>query len=87
MTNIKSSRKRIIQSEKKRKINSSKKSRIKTILRKLNRSILKDDKKSVKFLFVKMQSILDKYSREGLIHVNKSSRFKSKISSKIKSMK
>ncbi|BAC24442.1 rpsT [Wigglesworthia glossinidia endosymbiont of Glossina brevipalpis] len=84
MANIKSSKKRSIQSEKKRKYNSSKKSMIRSFIKKVKNSILKKEKDTINNSFIEMQSILDRYAKKNLIHKNKASRLKSRLSKKIK---
>lgn len=87
MANIKSARKRIIQSKKKNQQNSEKRSIIRTSIKKVNFFIFsKKDKEQAKMEFKNMQSILDNYSRKGIIHKNKASRHKKKLFFKIKSM-
>lgn len=84
---IKSSKKRSLQSKKRRIINTSKKSMIKTFLKKINSLIYKEDKDSSVKLFKLFQSILDKQAIKGLIHKNKSARYKSSLMKKIKNIK
>ncbi len=79
MAKIKSSKKRILINKLRNKINKSKKSIIKTYIKKLKFYIYKKKKiKSIK-IFSKLQSILDKFSCKGYIHINKISRYKSNL--------
>lgn len=84
MSNIKSAKKRAIQSEKKRRKNASQKSMVRSFIKKVNIEILNKNEESAKIAFKSMQSIIDKYSQKGLIQKNAASRYKSRLSRKIK---
>lgn len=84
MSNIKSAKKRAIQSEKKRRKNAGQKSMVRSFIKKVNIEILNKNEESAKAAFKSMQSIVDKYSQKGLIHKNVASRYKSRLSKKIK---
>ncbi|CAL4319268.1 30S ribosomal protein S20 [Buchnera aphidicola] len=86
MSNIKSSKKHAIKSQKLRMINASRKTMIRTLIKKVNSAIFIKDKVLSQQLWVQLQSILDKFSRKGLIHKNKAARYKSKFYFKIKSL-
>ncbi|MFI4853153.1 MAG: 30S ribosomal protein S20 [Candidatus Makana argininalis] len=86
MSKIKSSIKRNLQSKKKRKSNIKNKSIIKTFLKKIKYYIDKKDKQLSKNIFYKFQSIIDRQSIKGLIHKNKASRYKRKITNRIKNI-
>ncbi len=79
MSNIKSSKKRILLNKYRKFINNSNKSMLKTYINKLKLLIKKKNKKSSLLIYYKVQSILDKLSVKKIIHFNKSSRYKSKL--------
>ncbi|WP_343153855.1 30S ribosomal protein S20 [Buchnera aphidicola (Mindarus keteleerifoliae)] len=84
MANLKSSKKDAIVSKKRRLLNMSKRSMIRTFIKKVRIAIFSKKKEKIIFSFRKMQSIVDKYSKKGLIHKNKAARLKSRINNKIK---
>ncbi|MDQ1237637.1 MAG: 30S ribosomal protein S20 [Wigglesworthia glossinidia] len=84
MSNTKSAKKRVVQSEKNRRKNSSQKSMIRTFIKKVYIAILNKNEESAINAFKSMQSNIDKCSQKGLIHKNTGSRYKSKLSKKIK---
>ncbi|NIH16694.1 MAG: 30S ribosomal protein S20 [Buchnera aphidicola (Periphyllus lyropictus)] len=86
MANLKSSKKSTITSEKRRKSNNKKRSIIKTYLKKVLFFISSNDLKKSIFSLKKLQSILDKYSRQGIINKNKASRYKSNLLYKIRNI-
>ncbi len=79
MVNIKSSKKRILINKFRNKINKIKKSKLKTYIKKVKFFINKKDKKLALKNFFILQSLLDRYSVKNVIHVNKSSRYKSRL--------
>lgn len=83
MANLKSSVKRIKTNNKAHISNVSKRSKIRTFIKKVHNSILTKDKTKAFMEFQKVQSILDKYSMQGLIHKNKAARHKKRLMSKI----
>ncbi len=77
MANTKSSKKRILINKLRNKLNTSKKSKLKTYIKKTKLAIKdKDQKLAIKYYCI-TQSLLDKYSTKNIIHINKSSRYKS----------
>ncbi|NIG99099.1 MAG: 30S ribosomal protein S20 [Buchnera aphidicola (Periphyllus acericola)] len=84
MANIKSSKKDAIASEKRKRTNNKKRSRIKTYIKRVLFYISKNNFNKAMFSFIQMQSILDKYSLQGIIHKNKVARYKSNLLIKIK---
>ncbi|WP_343126635.1 30S ribosomal protein S20 [Buchnera aphidicola] len=87
MANIKSAKKRILISEKKRKINVSMRSKVKTFIKKVLISIKNNRMQEAQKNFKILQPILDRSVSKGVIHKNKSSRYKSNLISKIKKIK
>ncbi len=86
MANTKSSKKRIIINKLRNKKNVSKKSKLKTYIKKTKLAIKNRDKKLALHYYCSTQSLLDKYSCKNIIHVNKSSRYKSILSKLINSL-
>ncbi len=79
MVNKKSAKKRIIISKKRNIINRSKKSIIKTYIKKLKYFIKRNNKDKCIKIYRFLQSILDRLSCKGFIHINKISRYKSNL--------
>ncbi len=86
MVNTKSAKKRIIISKNKNIINRIKKSIIKTYIKKLKVYINKKDKLKCIEIYRVLQSILDRFSCKGYIHINKISRYKSNLSKLINNL-
>ncbi|WMC19609.1 MAG: 30S ribosomal protein S20 [Enterobacteriaceae bacterium PC38] len=86
MTNIKSSKKRMIQSIKKRKNNSIYKSKLKTFLKKTLLTINKGNKNNAIKIYIITQKIIDRLISKKIIHKNKASRYKSNLCIKINKM-
>ena len=86
LANSKQSKKRIIQSEKNRKHNVARSSMMRTFLKKTLYAIKEGNVDDAKTSFDKVVPILDRYATKGLIHKNKSARYKSRLNSKIKSI-
>ncbi|MEK7595586.1 MAG: 30S ribosomal protein S20 [Patescibacteria group bacterium] len=77
MPNIKSAQKALRQSRKRHSKNSSDKEKIKVLLRSLR--ITKSNPDILNEEFNKLQSVLDKASKNNIIHKNKVARLKSRI--------
>jgi small subunit ribosomal protein S20 len=71
--------KNVRQNAKRRAVNRERKSRLRTAVAKFNSAAKKDKKK----LYPQVQAIIDKTVREGVIHRNKASRIKSRLSKQI----
>ncbi|ARC54417.1 30S ribosomal protein S20 [Candidatus Riesia pediculicola] len=80
---MKSSKKRIKQSEKLRRNNMRRKSMIKTFTKRVLSLLSNKDIERAKHYFNRVQSILDRFSQKNVIHRNKASRKKSRLSKKI----
>lgn len=73
-----------ITSGKKAHINNiSKRSKIRTFIKKVLKSIINKDKEKAVCNFKQVQTLLDKYSVQGIIHKNKAARHKIKLMYKI----
>lgn len=86
MANIKSAIKRARQNIKLRQHNTSARSMYRTFIKHVIKAIELGDKEAARAAYAKAQPIIDKAATKGLIHLNKASRIKSRLSSKIKSM-
>jgi len=86
LADTKQSKKRIKQSEKNRKKNASALSMLRKKIKSVISAISNKNKENAFIAYKKMEKILDKFSRKGLIHCNKSARYKSRIFRKIKNL-
>lgn len=86
MSNTKSFIKRLKINKFRNKRNCSKKSMLKTYIKKVKFEILNKNKKSAFSKFKILQSILDKLVSKNILHINKSSRYKSRLYKKINNL-
>lgn len=86
MANIKSAIKRARQNEKIRQRNASARSRYRTYVKNVVKAVASGNKEEAQAAFTKAQPVIDKTAGKGLIHKNKASRVKSRLSAKIKAM-
>ncbi|MFT5162730.1 MAG: small subunit ribosomal protein S20 [Alteromonadaceae bacterium] len=86
MANSKSAKKRAVQAEKNRQHNASRRSMMRTLLKKVHAAIESGNKEEATIAYAVALPILDRYATKGLIHKNKASRHKSRLSSKIKAI-
>ncbi len=86
MANIKSAIKRARQNKKLRLHNASQRSTFRTHIKKIMSAIENKDYQKATDEFKISQSIIDKVVSHGIIHINKASRIKSRINSKIKQL-
>lgn len=84
MPNIKSAKKRHRQSLERRARNRSAKSQLKTAIKKLREAVESKSFDTAKTLYVDLCKMLDQTASKKIIHVNKASRTKSRLSSYIK---
>lgn len=84
MANIKSAIKRARQNIKLRQRNASARSTFRTLVKKVIKAVEAGDKEAARTAFSAAQPIIDKAVSKGLIHINKASRIKSRLSAKIK---
>ena len=85
MANHFSALKRARQTEKRTAANRSNKSRFRTALRKFRAALGSGDGAQAKASFGATVSIIDKAVRQGVIHKNTGSRYKSRLSARMKS--
>ena len=84
MANIKSAKKRIRNSEAKRDRNSYQHKTTRTVIKSLR---LAKDKKEAQALLPKVTEMVDKLAKKNIIHKNKASNLKSKLTKFVTSMK
>jgi small subunit ribosomal protein S20 len=86
MANHFSALKRARQTEKRSARNRANTSRLRTSLRDLRESLAKGDKQSAEQVFRQTVSALDKAIQKGVIHENTASRYKSRLSARLKAL-
>lgn len=86
MANIKSAIKRARQNIKLRKHNTSARSMYRTYIKNVLKAVETGDKEAATAAYAKAQPIIDKAAGKGLIHKNKASRIKSRLSARVKAM-
>ena len=86
MANIKSAIKRARQNVKIRRHNASARSMFRTYVKNVLKAVAAGDKANAQDAYGKAQSVIDKAAGKGLIHKNKASRIKSRLSARIKAM-
>ncbi|MCC5791623.1 MAG: 30S ribosomal protein S20 [Legionellaceae bacterium] len=86
MANIKSAIKRARQNVKIRQQNTSARSMFRTYVKNVLKAVIAGDKAVAQEAYGKAQRIIDKASGKGLIHKNKASRIKSRLSARVKAM-
>jgi small subunit ribosomal protein S20 len=86
VANIKSAIKRARQNVKLRKHNASARSMYRTYVKNVRKAVEAGDQETARAAYAKAQPIIDKAAGKGLIHKNKASRIKSRLSIAIKKM-
>lgn len=86
MANIKSAKKRARQAEKHRRHNASLRSMVRTYIKKVVTAIAANDKKLAEESLVEAIPVIDRMAGKGLIHKNKASRHKSRLTAQIRKM-
>ena len=86
MANIKSAIKRARQNPKRNALKSSQRAKTRSAFKAVNIAIESKDKELAKSAFLKAEKILDTMANKKVIHQNKASRTKSRLSQKIKSL-
>ncbi len=87
MANLKNSKKKIKVINKKKISNNQYLASMKTAIKKLKALITNNDKKSAVEYLSLVNSKIDKAVKKGVIHINKATRHKSKLSSSVNEMK
>lgn len=86
MANSAQARKRARQSEKQRMHNASLRSTLRTAIKKVIKAIEVGDKSAAQAVYQESVSVIDRIADKEIIHKNKASRHKSRLSAAIKSM-
>lgn len=86
MANIKSAIKRARQNVKLRKHNASARSMYRTFVKNVLKAVEAGNKELAQTAYSKAQPVIDKAAQKGLIHKNKASRIKSRLSARVKGM-
>ncbi|MBE0613886.1 MAG: 30S ribosomal protein S20 [Burkholderiales bacterium] len=86
MANTDSARKRSRQADKQRRHNSALRSTLRSALKEVNKAISGGDKEVAKQALSRSASIVDRIADKKIIHKNKASRHKSRLSAAIKAM-
>ena len=86
MANIKSAIKRARQNVKLRQHNASARSMYRTFIKHVLKAVDEGNKELAKAAYAKAQPVIDKAAGKGLIHKNKASRIKSRLSARVKAM-
>ena len=86
MANIKSAKKRARQAVKRNARNASSRSMLRTSIKKVVNAIAAKDKAAAEAAYKTAEPIMDRYSSRGLIHKNKASRHKSRLTAHIKAL-
>jgi small subunit ribosomal protein S20 len=86
MANSAQARKRARQNEKQRQHNTSLRSTLRTAVKKIQKAVLAGDKEAAKTEYQASVSVIDSIADKKIIHKNKASRHKSRLSAAIKAM-
>jgi small subunit ribosomal protein S20 len=86
VANIKSAIKRARQNDKLRQCNASARSMFRTFVKNVVKAIETKQPEAAKMAFAKAQPVIDKAAQKGIIHKNKASRIKSRLSAQIKGL-
>lgn len=86
MANIKSAQKRARQSEKRREHNASRRSMLRTSVKKVIRAIESKDKAAAEAAYKAAEPVIDRMATKGIVHANKASRHKSRLTARIRAL-
>ncbi len=86
MANIASARKAARQSVKRRALNASQRSELRSAIKRVRKAIEAGDKSAARAVLSASQKIIDSIADKEIIHKNKASRHKSRLSAAIKAM-
>ena len=86
LANIKSAKKRARQAVKRNARNSSARSMLRTAIKKVVNAIAAKDKAAAEAAYKSAEPVMDRYASRGLIHKNKASRHKSRLTGHIKAL-
>jgi small subunit ribosomal protein S20 len=86
MANTVQARKRARQNDKQRAHNAALRSTLRTAIKKVQKAVLAGDKTAAQATFTISMSVIDSIADKRIIHKNKASRHKSRLSSAVKAM-
>jgi small subunit ribosomal protein S20 len=86
MANSAQARKRARQSEKQREHNASQRSEFRTAVKKVIKAVAAGDKEAAKSAYQESVSVIDSIADKNIVHKNKASRHKSRLSAAVKAM-
>ncbi|MXS85262.1 30S ribosomal protein S20 [Nitrosomonas sp. HPC101] len=86
MANTAQAKKRVRQNIKRREMNSGLRSKLRTAIKSVRKAIVMGDKNMAETVFRKAVSVIDSIASKGIIHKNKASRHKSRLSGAVKAM-
>jgi small subunit ribosomal protein S20 len=86
MANSAQARKRARQADKQRAHNASLRSTLRTAIKRVRQAIQAGDKAAAQTVFQRSMSIIDRIADKKIIHKNKASRSKSRLSAQIKAL-
>ncbi len=87
MANHFSALKRARQTETRTEVNRANKSRLRTALRRFRTALAGGNREAAQQMFSETMAALDKAAQKGTIHKNTASRYKSRLSARLKAMK
>lgn len=86
MANTAQAKKRVRQTAKRRERNFGLRSKLRTAIKGVRKAIVAGDKNVAEAVFRKAVSVIDSIASKGIIHKNKASRHKSRLSGAVKAM-
>ena len=86
MANSAQARKRARQSEKQREHNASQRSEFRTAVKKVVKAVEAGDKEAAKTVYQQSVGVIDSIADKNIVHKNKASRHKSRLSAAVKAM-
>ena len=86
MANSAQARKRARQSEKQRQHNASQRSEFRTAIKKIIKAVEAGDKAAAQAVYQQAVSVIDRIADKDIVHKNKASRHKSRLSAAIKAL-
>lgn len=86
MANTAQAKKRVRQTAKQRERNFGLRSKLRTAIKSVRKAVAAGDKNVAETVFRKTVSVIDSIASKGIIHKNKASRHKSRLSGAVKAM-
>jgi small subunit ribosomal protein S20 len=86
MANTAQARKRARQNDKQRAHNAALRSTLRTAIKKVQKAVVAGDKGAAQAVFATSMSVIDSIADKRIIHKNKASRHKSRLSAAVKAM-